>query len=363
MSSPNNRFEFGLATENDSKEILGIYESGEFTGGISVLYTRRPDPYRSLMLEGEKVVLPIIRDKERGNICAIGCCVIRKAYINENIKNVGYLTGLKILPEYRRRTPYISEVYKFLHDETREFVDIYYTTILEENITAQKMLEKKRKNMPEYKYQGNYTVYCFATGKKGLFNGVKPKSVFRNPEYLLEKGNTKGLNEFYNENLKSCDFSPSGIDLAGLQSEDIFTLRDKNNDIVAACAVWNQQSYKQYIITGYNGIFKYISKFPTRWLGYPSFPKEKTSANYACIALFCSKVDDYGLLEEFIRKVAQESSKFDFIMYGLFENNPMNVVLQKIKHVKYRSKVYLVDWEEPVINIGSRPINLEVGLL
>jgi hypothetical protein len=56
MSSRNDRYEYRLATPADSPQILEIYESGSFSGQISVLYTRRPDPVQSLMREGDSVI-------------------------------------------------------------------------------------------------------------------------------------------------------------------------------------------------------------------------------------------------------------------------------------------------------------------
>ena len=350
MSSRNERFEYRLATPEDDQPILEIYESGSFSGNISVLFTRRPDPYESLKREGENVIIPIMKDKQDNKICAVGCCVIRKAYINGEVKRTGYLTGLKVLPEYQRRMPHIAHTYDYLYQQTKNQVDVYYTTILKDNVLAQKMLEKRRKGMPIYQHIGDYTVYCFKTGSRQKSQGT-----------IFEKGNSNGVKAFYDSQLKNFNFSP--VNIPGLKEQEIFTLRDLDGNVIAACKIWDQQSYKQYIITGYQGLYKVIKKFPLRILGYPNLPRENSPVNYASVTMLCVKDNNKDLAEYFIKEVAQTSEDFDFLMCGLYENHPLNAVFTKIRHIKYESKVYTVHFNDLNLTLDNRPVNLEVGLL
>jgi hypothetical protein len=353
MSCRNKRFIIDLASPADAEEILKIYESGDFKGNISVLYTRRPDPLKSLRQEGEKVVIPIVKDQTNNRICGMGCCVIRKAYLNGEIKNTGYLTGLKILPEYRKRLLPIADVYNFLYEQTKREVDLYYTTILQENTAVQKMLEKKRKNMPEYLYQGDYTVYCFRTGRK----------VFKTNNYLLQRGQREGLLQFFKKQEKQYQFSPQITTMYKNFKQDVFTLSDPQGNILAACLLWNQQDYKQYIITEYQGIYKLLQRLPLKLCGYPPLPLPNTPANYACVTMLYYVDFDPELTRYFLEKVAESAKKYDFLMLGLFANHPLETVFTQIKHVKYQSRLYLVSWDNQPYHLDERPVNLEVGLL
>jgi hypothetical protein len=352
MKYRNNKFSISLAKPEDAAQLLRIYECDDFRGNISVLYTRRPDPFKSLMLEGEKVIIPIITDIENDMIVGMGVCIIRKAYINGEIVNTGYLTGLKGLPEYRKRVPSISEVYRYLHDVTKDDVDIYYTTILKENVSVQKMLAKKRKNMPEYRSMGEYTVYCFKTG-----------TARKEDVYTLEMGNKRDLERQFHSDPGSFNFSPVHVGLHGLGEEDIYLLRNQSGQVLASCAVWNQQSYKQYVVTEYKGIYSYIKRFPLQLLGYPNLPQENIPANYGSIALLNVKDNDELLAECFLKKVAQKAGNYDFLMLGLFENHPFTSSMDRIKCIKYQSRLYTVYWDNNSLELDDRPVNLEVGLL
>lgn len=352
MSSLNSRFEYGLATEKDAAEILEIFEILDFKGELSVTYTRRPDPVESLNNDGQCAIIPIIRDKEKNRICGIGCCVVREVFINGKVMKTGYLTGLKMRPEYRKHRLNIPQVYAELHEITKKEVDIYYTTILKENTQAQRLLEKKHKNMPEYLYHGEYTVYCFTK-----IGSTQPG------EFLFEKGNTLGLDEFFNQQLPRCNFAVTNKNLYRLSNSDFYTLRDQKGEIVAACAVWNQQSYKQYIITGYEGIYRYLRFLPTRQFGYPNIPKRNVPINYASIALLCVREDNLKCAEYLLKRVTQDTTSYDFLMLGLHESHPLTSVFRRIKHIKYQSRVYIVQWRQGQRQLDERPLYLEVGLL
>lgn len=357
MSFLSNRFELRIATEADGDDILKIYECGDFEGRISVLYTRRPNPVRSLLQEGEEVLMPVICDLQTGKIIAVGCCVIRRAYMSGEIIRTGYLTGLKILPEYRRRMPRIATVYQFIRENTCNLVDYYYTTILIENLPVQKMLEKRRKNMPVYDFTDIYTVYCFSTGRR-----VK-RSHFRDMgRNIVSSGYTDDLIKFYETYASEWSLFPSIQCLSGFRSEDIYTIRDENGEIIAACVIWNQQDHKQYIITRYQGIYKYLSHFPAKWFGYPNFPKCGIPANYACCHMLCVKDNDMRLAEWFVHKVAEMESKYDFLMLGLTQEHPFTPVMKQMKTIRYQSKLYSVYWQGAT-TVSKKRIHLDVGLL
>ncbi|HWQ89632.1 MAG TPA: hypothetical protein VN374_06625 [Desulfitobacteriaceae bacterium] len=364
MKCRNDKYEISLARPEDSRQLLNIYECGDFKGNISVLYTRRPDPYKSLLLEGEKAVIPIVTDKAKGVIVGMGACIIRKAYINGAVKITGYLSGLKGLSEYRKRVPSIAEVYQYLYELTKDEVDIYYTTILKDNLSVQKMLEKKRKNMPEYRPQGEYTVYCFRTGAwRNLQTRQTRQTRQKNKEYSLENGDTEELKSLYQAGSGSYNFSLADLNLYGLAEKDIYILRNRQGKVVAACVLWNQQSYKQYIVTEYRGIYKYLKKLPLRLLGYPDLPSENIPANYGSITLLAVKNNDVLLAAHFLKMVAEKADRYDFLMLGFFETHPLSAALARIKCIKYQSKLYTVHWPDKSLSLDNRPINLEVGLL
>lgn len=352
MKCLNDKYEICLAQPPDSEQLLALYECGDFKGDVSVLYTRRPDPIQSLMNEGERAVIPIVRDLENDVIVGMGACIIRSAYINGEVRTTGYLTGLKGLPNYRKRVPAISQTYSYLHDETKADVDLYYTTILKENTAVQKMLEKKRKGMPEYRRIGEYTVYSFRTGVKTKARG-----------WTLQSASRKELESLDIWNPESFNFTPADTALHGLRDKAVYILKDPQGKAAAACALWSQKDWKQYIVTGYGGIFRWLNQIPLKWTGYPDLPKAGVPVNYAAVTLLTVREGDLAAADHLIAMVSQQAAGYDFLMLGLFANHPLRAVMEKRKSIKYRSILYTVHWEDSRVDLDDRPVSLEIGLL
>lgn len=347
-------WELSIATPEDSPGIKRVFDDGGFEGGISVKFSRDPDPYRSFQNDGAQIVLPVAKDSATGEILGVGGCVVRQGYVNGAPRNTGYLTGLKILRS-RRRLNCVKPAYQLIGDRTAQYGPFYYTTILKSNYPAIKLLEKRRKGMPPYIYIGEYTVFCFGTG-----------GAARGAGYSFERGHTEELAAFYKKHLPNYNLAPTSERLYGLRDGDFYYLRPPGGGILAACAVWNQQSYKQYIISGYGGIYKALSRLPAEWLGYPKMPKAGTPANYASIAALVIPEENLDIARLFLRLVLREAKQYDFAMLGLFENHPLTKSARQLRHIKYQSRLYAVDYAGNADSSGGldgRPVMLEVGLL
>ncbi len=203
--------------------------------------------------------------------------------------------------------------------------------------------------MPSYHFLGEYTTYCIKGGgrRRGILTGLTSEE----------------RQVLYQETvLPELDFAPSTTSLYQLKDEDFVALRGRDNEILAACAIYDQQAYKQYVISGYNRKYKLLSKLPTRWLGFPAFPKENSELNYASVAFLYVKDHDPERGRKFLRAAAAHSSRYDILLVGLFENNANQAIFDSYKHVKFKSRLYEVTWEDARYQPGNT-VGLEVSLL
>jgi hypothetical protein len=332
-----------LAGREDSAAIEEILSQDRGAAGkIGVEYLRRPDPYASLCAEADKTLVALLFDNENGKACGMGCCQIRNTYLNNVPIKSGYFTLLRIVPAYRFRVPVIPKAFDFLLEHSR--ADIYYSTILQDNVGAQRMLEKPRAHVPRFLKVSDYTVYCFRTKKAGKSALITEECDFETFE-----------RDFY-----ALEHKP---DLCALprKCDEMRYYRLRNGQAVkGVCAVVNQQAYKQYVITRYGGIYRFLSRLPLRLLGWPRFPRAGNYANYASVCTTCFHpalpTDE---LRAFIKNVGAANAEYDFIMLGATQNNPLNGAFRRIKNVKYKSILYAVG------NIGfsDKQIALDVSFL
>jgi len=348
MLCQNNKVELRLAVPSDRDGIRRVFESGKFDGDLSIQFLRNPDPLTSMAHDGDRTVMIVMEYVETGEIAGVAGCVIRREYVGSKIKRIGYLTGLKLLQKYQKKVFCIADGYRLMREWTRDEVDLYYTTILSSNAGAIKLLEKKHKNMPAYLYLGEYTTYCIKAGgaSRVRLTGMTPEE----REHL------------YKAELPTLDFVPADTALFGLTDNDFCALRDSKGQILAACAIYDQQKDKQYVVSGYGGKYKLMSWIPTRLLGYPRFPKAGSTLNYASVAFLYVKNADPKLGRKFLTAVAARAKRYDLLLLGLFENHPNRALFEKFRHVKLQSRLYEVTWDEPQYSPGH-PVGLEVSLL
>ena len=344
MNFPNDKFELFLAEHSDWPDIKAIYDSGEFDGGIAVQYLRDPNPIASFEREGEKTVILMLKDRQTDKVAGFGACIIKKVFKDNKIMNMGYLTGLKLMPEYRKKVFFISYAYQKLYEYTKDYVDFYFTTILQENTAVQKMLEKPRKLMPLYEYLGDYRVYFCKSGIKPFGNGRNScRGSKTQTQYVGRRCCRNEVEAFFARQAQGADLSLESISSYDLENAVYYGLFDDGS--LRACGyVLNQQHYKQYVVKNYSGIYRLISKLPTRLLGYPSFPRINEAANCACAGLWAEN-DDAALAHRLWQFMRQDSREFDFIMIGLHESHPLRSYFDKTRHIRYDSRCYIVDFE------------------
>ncbi|NLW48927.1 MAG: hypothetical protein GXY86_16555 [Firmicutes bacterium] len=342
MNFPNDQFELILAEDGDWREIKEIFESGEFDGGIAVQYLRNPNPIASFEKEGEKVVILMLRDKQKNKAVGFGACIIKRVYKDKKVVNMGYLTGLKLLPQYRKRIFVIPDCYQKIYEYTGDQVDFYFTTILKENTAVRKMLEKPRKLMPLYDYLGDYRVYFCKSGISNL-NFGRQDNTKAGAEYFPRRCGRNELVTFFSKQAQGADLSLESIAAYDLENAVYYGLY-KDNVLTACGYVLNQQQYKQYVVKKYAGIYRLISKLPTRLLGYPSFPGINETANCACAGLWAEN-NDVVSADKLWRFMRRDAKEFDFLMIGFFENHPLRSYFEKTKHIHYDSCCYIVDFK------------------
>lgn len=342
MNFPSDKFELVLAESKDFQEIKEIFESGQFDGKIAVQYLRNPSPIDSFAKEGEKVFLLTLKDKFENKLVGLGACIIRKVYKKGKVVRMGYLAGLKLLPKYHKKIAFFPYIYQKLYDITKDEVDFYFTTILTDNVAAQKMLEKSRKLMPLYEYLGDYRVYFCKAGIKKI-NWRLGKNHKKGESYSVRRCDKEEIEAFFLKEAQNVDLSLESIDAYDLENAIYYGLF--KNDIIVACGyVLNQQSYKQYVVRNYSGAYRLLSKFPTRLLGYPSLPDINEVANCASAGVWAQNNDE-SLIHKLWQFIRQDTKEFDFIMLGLYEKHPLRNYFEKTKHIHYDSRCYIVDWE------------------
>ena len=330
-----------LATDADATALLHLYECDASEGDLAVLTTRRPNPLASLRTEGDRVVFPVVTDNLTGAVIGGGACVVRRSPVGGTPRTVGYLTGLKLLPAYRRQVPLFAQVYGFCREQTCD-VELYYTTIMADNVVAQRLLGRRRRGMPEYRAAGAYTTWCFRT----------PPLSPATRGFRLERGN-------------SSDLVATGFDLEPMRAltPQVWRLRDRAGDVVASAGLWDQRAHRQHIVTRYGGPYERLRRLPTGLLGYPRLPAPNAVAGQASITQLWVRGWDARVARGFLAALSRQHGALDYLLWGAHESHPLVPTLSSLRAVRLRSLLYTVHWDDTCLGLSGGPVALDVALL
>lgn len=342
MPFQNKKYKYELAKVSDGKEISDLLERTAFKGDISLIYSRRPNAVLSINKDCTASAVVVGREIETEKIKGIGVCQIYRMLVNGKYDNVAYLGGFRIDNDSCLN---IVEAYKILENFIKENnVKYTFTTILEDNIYAQKMLTKKRKIMPYYLKTADFTVNIFAKNLKHNSNQTCEK-IKEN-----EKPQLKKFIDFYS---KDKTFFPEIKHL-----DNFYVLKDNKNNILVCGKLWEQTDYKQLIIKKYSlkyKILKTVFNPVLKFFSYPKFPNENEIVKYETLSYVLYKNEKS--LADFIQQMSSQI-KYDFFVYGNTSE------LKEIKpSIKYKSYVYLVDWDKNIDIKDFNNIYMECALL
>ncbi len=283
---------YGYATEEDGEEITRLLERVEFKGDISLAYCRRPNAVRSLAKDGDKSTFVIAKDGD-GTIVGAGACVING--------DVAYLTGLRGV----RRVD-IAKCYGLVREFCRDNgVRLTYTTILEDNVKVQAMLEKRRPNMPNYLRHSECVVNII---KKNLRVKDENALVPRDGGYVLV---------------------------------------NRRGDELAKGKVVEQWDYKQYVVKHYGWKMRLAKRF-VRWI-----PNEDEVLKFFTLCEVAAT--DASTLESFLRHVSHLPREGGFFLYGGADC--------PVKSITYKSIVYIVDWDKTMEDVTDIGLDVEIDKL
>ena len=355
MKTETNKYIYNYATENDGNELAELLEETAFDGDFNIVYARRPNAFNSLRQDSEESAIIVARDKNDNNhIFGMGMCSINKMLVNGQVENIGYMNG------FRRKQNMggnILQIYQMFKDYCKEHkVKYTYTTILEDNLHAQKLLTKKRKLMPDYIKIADYTVNIFKSN-------LKYKSDNRCEN--AKESDYEALKIFIEKESKNQTFFPY-IDLNkeffGLNYKNFYVLKNPEGQILACGILWNQTKYKQLIVKHYSLKYKiilHLSNWILKLINFPVLPKINEIINYSTLSFVLYKNGDDKYLNDFIKQVSHTVKEKMFVYASTKE------LTENITPMKYKSFVYIVDWDKNFDEKEFKDKNLyiECGLL
>ena len=364
------RYSIEVAKESDDADLREVLRETQMKGNISLSFETEPSFFKSIAILGEKQTVLSIREVKKDKIIGFLIRSIKNVFIDGEIEKVGYLSSIRLLEEYRGGRLLIqgNKELKKLLEKSKERIN--FTTIIEDNIYAKKIIAKSRAGLPNYIPIGVNITFAIKPIKKSRYkthNNIK-----------IQKGiNGFSMNEivdFINTHGKKKNFFPVCSEqifqknyLKDFNSKD-FYLAHKDNKILGVIGTWDQSKFKQTIVKGLSLKYKALRLINNYLLTYiintPIISNINEKINALYINFIAIENNDDNVFSSLIDTISiQNSNKsYNYFLIGIDQNDPLCKSMEKFKSFTYNAVIYLVNYSKEIIQ--SKKVNyLEISRL
>jgi len=368
--------EIRLATPEDDAHLRQILRSNPMAGEISMTFEREPNYFVAARVEAPDHQIVVGVDLDINRVVGMGARSMRPLYINGKVVTFGYLSQFRIDQNYRAMRKHLVQAWqllKKLHQDGK--TPFYYTSIIEDNIPARKLLTRGLPGLPKYTEYGRmHTLVLYSRRRKPAIPSPNGRILARGSEDTKD-----AIIACLQRNLSRYQFAPhwdntllfTETHTPDLFPEDFFIIQE-GASVKATAALWDQSAFKQSVIRGYS---KRLQNF--RWLvnlvawatGKPTLPPVNSKVRHAYASHLAVDNDDPALYRALLRSLYNEAvkQKYAYFMLGLSDGHPFLEITQKTyPHIDYTSILYLVTWDldsDPRKELDDRLPAPEIAIL
>ena len=363
------RFEFSLAGEAEDEELRVLLRRIAMPGNITLSFQREPSFLLAEQAGSVASQVMVCRDRTKDQIVGMGSRSIRDVYIDGKPTRVGYLSMLRGVPEARGNIA-LARGYRYLHTLHADgAIPYYFTTILDDNSEAKNLLTSARGGLPVYKPLAQLLTYLIPL-RRNLSHKSASSAVSRADQHQLSEAVA-----FLQQWNSRYQFAPvyTLADILGQSKllpafcRENFYVYQEQGEIRGTLGVWDQQSFKQTVVTAYSRKMQLLRLFYNLYAaitGNPGLPPTGSEIKLLYASLLSGNQSAFETLLNQVR--ADWSSKgYDYLSLGMCADNPLSQIASRYATQRLSSTVYIVYWQDESVTLpeADRPVHVEIATL
>jgi hypothetical protein len=335
------RFELASATEADEAELRGLLRRIPVEGSIRVAFEREPDFFAAASLQGPFHQVGIVRDRETGRIVGMGTRSIAEAFVNGEPMPLGYLSDLRLLPEYRNGS-LVARGYRMLrewHHDAR--TEMYYTVIFANNHDALDTIAQQRAGLPAYHDCGR--LHCPGINLRRRKADLDLSGeILRGDSSLLPQ-----IIDCLNRNNARKQFAPyhriedflTGGRWIGFHPQDFYLARNGGR-ITGVLGKWDLRHVKQSRVVGYRGPLKYLRPLL-------QLPKPGEVLPFFYVSFVAIDDDDLETFSALLRRLYNDhvGSEYRYFLIAFHERDKLRNALADYRLTHFEARLFCVSFD------------------
>lgn len=368
------QFEINLASPDDDAALRTLLASTPTEGSVRVAFTREPSYFDAAVVDGHFRQVVVVRCTATQQVVGMGVRSVFAAYVDGQPANVGYLSGLRLLPAYRGQAGLLARGYRFLrqlHDDRR--APYYLTTVAADNHAATRILSSQRAGLPVYHPWGRYHTLTYAarpaSGRAPGQITVRAATPGDGPAVAAWLARQGARRQFFPV-LGEEEFNGHPRRMHQLRPESILLAYEADR-LVGVIGVWDQRPFKQTIVAGYSRwlqLARPCYNVAARLGAKPALPPVGQTLNVVYAAFLTAEEDRPEVAVALLHGAQAEAHAQggNLLLVGLHESDPLLPALQSRSGREYVTILYLVYWPGDALDfdrLAARPPYLELGCL
>lgn len=355
------RFLFGSEVHDEA--CCAILRESPMGENVRLSFRREPSFFPAEKIANTWSQLVVLCDDESEKVLGFGVRSGRPYWLNGQEVELGYISQLRLVPEFRNGL-YLAKGYrkfKELHEQDGK-VPFYITTVLSDNETARLSLESKRVGLPTYRPLDELHSHFF----------IAQRSPLKAAE-TTNQADVRAVLTHYNEEVRdgslSTRYDENTMSWMSMVDHEAVTIH--TSTFTARAVLVDFSKVKQVVIDGYSvpyTIITGLARVSAPFLGIVPPPKAGShlkSLYLTAVSISGDREEGFQVLLKHVRDRAFQKNCHG-VVCGLSSQSSFNKYANSRSISNTKSILYAVAWDEsvmPKIDNGVNKINVEVATL
>jgi GNAT superfamily N-acetyltransferase len=359
---------------SDNQALIALTAACPMRGDVGLLSNRAPDFFALNRLEGETWRVGVV-DAPGGGVAGAVAVAERQVYIDGKPARIGYAGDMKVHPDHRGG-PVADALSEYVLESVRAIGGDAMPILL--TILAGNRPMERRQEGP----RGMPRLERFATIRAHSVSFMWRRKPPRGVDVVITRALAKDLEEmaalwtrvapgrqlapiFDAATFRSWIAASPGLDIS-----KYFLARRRDGSLAGFFALWDQESFKQMVVTTYSlrlKIFRAIFNLFAPLMGATRLPPAGAQMRYLTAVNVCVAPEDAGVLRALVIHAYNEyrGKRYAFFTLGLDVKDPLSKALDGLMSQPMDIGAYVTmpsrKYTGP--SLDGRPLHYEIALV
>lgn len=345
------RFTTRLAHLSDNPALLRLLGVAQPSRGVMLTFERAPDYFHSVAVTHEVPHVVVAERCSDGEVVGVASFGTRRLFIDGQVQAVRYGSDLRIATELQG-----SRLIIYLTRAVREVLQEhgwYQAIILEENQRTRAVLEGARAGLPMYRPHVGLETWTLSGRKNTAAKNTALQVRKAQADDIPAMNAFLQLMAVHYQFLPAYDFSgllAGAPYFKGLTLDDFLLVSDEHG-LRGMVGLWNQKSFKQTRVVGYNALLTLLRPFYNVWArlaGGFVLPPAGDVFDYRVMHSLLTAPDDASAFNTLLDAAWDEGRRrgCSSLTLTLADTDPRRRTLNRFRTLSLRGRHYTVAFNE-----------------